>query len=63
LETKTVAKRDLATGLLGPLVICRKGILDKHGNRIDNVDEEFVTAFVIFNERDSHYFNDNLQKF
>lgn len=56
-------KRDLATGLLGPLVICRKGILDKHGKRRDNVDVEFATAFVIFNEGDSHYFNDNLQKY
>lgn len=54
--------RDTATGLLGPLVICRKGSLDAFGNRKDHIDKEFALAYVIFNETNSHYFDENVQR-
>ncbi|XP_052768195.1 ferroxidase HEPHL1-like [Mya arenaria] len=46
---------DTYSGLLGPVVICRPGILDINYQRSDKVTTEFATAFVIFNENLSHY--------
>ncbi|XP_052768207.1 ferroxidase HEPHL1-like [Mya arenaria] len=46
---------DTYSGLLGPVVICRPGILDINDQRSDKVTTEFATAFVIFNENLSHY--------
>ena len=59
-ESPVFPKRDLASGLLGPLILCRKGVLDKYRNRLDEIDKEFATAFVIFQEADSHYFAENV---
>lgn len=39
------------SGLLGPLIITRKGMARADGSPID-VDKEFITTFFIFNERD-----------
>ncbi|WAR20406.1 HEPH-like protein, partial [Mya arenaria] len=46
---------DTYSGLLGPVVICRPGILDINDQRSDKVTTEFATAFVIFNENLSQY--------
>lgn len=58
-ESTVFPKHDLASGLLGPLILCRKGVLDKYRNKLDEIDQEFATAFVIFQEADSHYFAEN----
>ncbi|CAC5377477.1 HEPH [Mytilus coruscus] len=54
--------KDIATGLMGPLLICKRGVLDVYNNRIDKTNKEFALAFVIFNEADSHYFDENVRE-
>ncbi|CAG2209366.1 HEPH [Mytilus edulis] len=54
--------RDIATGLIGPLLICKRGVLDVYGNRKDKTNREFALAFVIFNEANSHYFDENVRE-
>ena len=58
-ESSVFPKCDLASGLLGPLILCRKGVLDKYRNKLDEIDKEFATAYVILQEADSHYFGEN----
>ncbi|XP_063431699.1 ferroxidase HEPHL1-like [Mytilus trossulus] len=54
--------KDIATGLIGPLLICKRDVLDIYGNRIDKTNREFALAFVIFNEANNHYFDENVQE-
>ncbi|XP_067890110.1 ferroxidase HEPHL1-like [Heterodontus francisci] len=51
--------KDLYSGLVGPLVTCRKGILDQNGMRKD-VDREFALLFLVYDENESWYLNDNI---
>lgn len=51
--------KDAYSGLLGPMIICKRGQLDNSGKRKDNVDKEFAVAFVIFDENLSHLRNVN----
>ncbi|XP_058514701.1 hephaestin [Ochotona princeps] len=51
--------KDLYSGLVGPLTICRKGILDPHGARSD-MDREFALLFLIFDENQSWYLEENI---
>ncbi|XP_012999983.1 hephaestin isoform X4 [Cavia porcellus] len=51
--------KDLYSGLVGPLTICRKGILGPHGARSD-MDREFALLFLIFDENQSWYLEENL---
>ncbi|KAK6176802.1 hypothetical protein SNE40_015034 [Patella caerulea] len=51
---------DTYSGLFGPLVVCRSGILDSTGRRMD-VDREFAVMFMVVDENRSHYLNDNIQ--
>ncbi|XP_071090997.1 hephaestin-like protein [Haliotis cracherodii] len=53
---------DTHTGLIGPLVICRKGILDVNGRRKD-VDREFAVYFTIVDENSSWYLDMNINMF
>ncbi|XP_046574976.1 hephaestin-like protein [Haliotis rubra] len=53
---------DTHTGLIGPLVVCRKGILDVNGRRKD-VDREFAVYFTIVDENSSWYLDMNIKKF
>lgn len=54
--------RDPYTGLMGPLIICRKGILDERDSRKD-VDKEFALFFSIMDENMSWYLSENIAKF
>ncbi|KAG9351427.1 hypothetical protein JZ751_022677, partial [Albula glossodonta] len=54
--------KDTASGLLGPLVVCRKGTLDQSRQRKD-VDREFVLLFLVFDENESWYLRDNIQTY
>ncbi|XP_045205277.2 hephaestin-like protein [Mercenaria mercenaria] len=48
--SRTNALNDPYSGLIGPLVICKRGTLDSSGERTDTVDKEFAAGFIIFNE-------------
>ncbi|XP_008047512.1 hephaestin isoform X3 [Carlito syrichta] len=51
--------KDMYSGLVGPLVVCRKGILEPHGGRSD-MDREFALLFLIFDENQSWYLEENV---
>nr|KAF6320532.1 hephaestin [Pipistrellus kuhlii] len=51
--------KDMYSGLVGPLVICRKGILEPNGLRND-MDREFALLFLIFDENKSWYLDENV---
>ncbi|XP_072028297.1 hephaestin-like protein [Amphiura filiformis] len=53
---------DTHSGLIGPLIICKKGILGLDGKRID-VDREFVLLFTVSDENLSWYLDDNIAMF
>lgn len=54
--------QDLASGLVGPLVVCRKGTLDKDRRRTD-VDKEFALLFMVFDENESWYLDKNIETY
>ena len=54
-----IESRDINTGLLGPIVVTRKGQAKPDGSPKD-VDREFVVAFAVYDETSSAYFMDNL---
>jgi manganese oxidase len=51
--------RDMNSGLIGPIIISRKGSTKPDGTPKD-VDREFVTAFAVFDESASGYFMMNI---
>ncbi|XP_076139155.1 ferroxidase HEPHL1-like isoform X1 [Alosa pseudoharengus] len=54
--------RDLASGLVGPLIVCRSGVLDDKRRRSD-VDREFALLFMVFDENESWYLQDNIKSY
>ncbi|KAF5903559.1 hephaestin-like protein 1 [Clarias magur] len=52
--------KDLASGLVGPLIVCRKGTLDKDSRRRRDVDKEFALLFMVFDENESWYLEQNI---
>ncbi|XP_060035658.1 ferroxidase HEPHL1 isoform X2 [Erinaceus europaeus] len=54
--------KDMYSGLMGPLITCREGVLNDKGRRSD-VDHEFVLLFLVFNENESWYLGDNIKKY
>uniref|UniRef100_UPI00398EE7CA coagulation factor V n=1 Tax=Pristiophorus japonicus TaxID=55135 RepID=UPI00398EE7CA len=55
-------ERDIHTGLIGPLIICRKGTLHKIASGMLKV-QEFSLLFMTFDENKSWYLEDNIQMF
>jgi FtsP/CotA-like multicopper oxidase with cupredoxin domain len=53
---------DTNAGLIGPIIITRKGMAKADGSPKD-VDREFVTLYSVFNENSSLYLNENIQTF
>lgn len=53
---------DTNAGLIGPIIITRKGMAKPDGSPND-VDREFVTLFSVFNENSSLYLDQNIQTF
>lgn len=53
--------RDINSGLIGPILINAKGMSKPDGTPLD-VDREFITAFAVFDESDSWYFEANMAK-
>ncbi|XP_071481629.1 hephaestin-like protein [Diadema antillarum] len=60
--SSTIAKKDTNSGLIGPLVICRRGTLDRGGRRQD-VDREYALLLTIFDENDNWYLDDNINTY
>lgn len=58
--------QDLYSGLLGPLVVCRPGILrpgDGSDRQRSDVDVEFALLFLVHDENESWYIDDNIRKY
>ena len=53
---------DTNAGLVGPIIIARKGAARSDGRPTD-VDREFVTLFTVFDENASPYLDHNIQTF
>ncbi|XP_070624220.1 coagulation factor V isoform X1 [Bos indicus] len=49
-------EKDIHSGLIGPLLICRKGTLDKETNMPVDM-REFVLLFMVFDEKKSWYYD------
>ncbi|XP_036355876.1 ferroxidase HEPHL1-like, partial [Octopus sinensis] len=60
-HSHVLTTRDTNTGLIGPLITCKAGVLDADGNRRD-VKQEFVLLAKVFDENKSWYLRDNLKK-
>ena len=65
-----VCVQDLYSGLLGPLVVCRKGTLSGLGagggggdRRRTDAQREFALLFLVFNENQSWYLKDNIRTY
>ncbi|NXA45809.1 FA8 factor, partial [Nothocercus julius] len=54
--------RDMASGLIGPLLICFKKSMDQRGNQIMS-DETRLVLFSVFDENRSWYLSENIQRF
>ncbi|XP_074064307.1 coagulation factor VIII isoform X2 [Macrotis lagotis] len=55
------AERDLASGLVGPLLVCHKETVDQRGNQMMS-DKRNVLLFSIFDENRSWYLAENMQR-
>jgi FtsP/CotA-like multicopper oxidase with cupredoxin domain len=55
-------RRDVDSGLVGALVVTRAGMARPDGTPKD-VDREFVTAFLTFDENQSWFIKDNIKKY
>nr|XP_044986682.1 ceruloplasmin isoform X2 [Jaculus jaculus] len=55
------APKDIASGLIGPLILCKKGSLDNE--KLKNIDQEFVIMFSVVDENLSWYLEDNIKIF
>ncbi|XP_077000896.1 coagulation factor VIII isoform X4 [Tamandua tetradactyla] len=55
-------ERDLASGLIGPLLICYKESVDQRGNQIMS-DKRNIILFSVFDENRSWYLTENMQRF
>ncbi|KAM8975284.1 ferroxidase HEPHL1 [Pelodytes ibericus] len=54
--------KDMYSGLVGPLLTCRKGVLNSQGRRKD-VAREFALLFLVFDENISWYLDLNIEKY
>ncbi|OWK61083.1 Hephaestin-like protein 1 [Lonchura striata] len=57
-----ISFQDTYSGLIGPLVVCRKGTLDERGLRKD-IDREFTLLFMVFDENESWYLKENIETY
>ncbi|KAM7180046.1 coagulation factor V-like isoform 2-T2 [Macrochelys suwanniensis] len=54
--------RDIASGLIGPLLICKREALDKRGVQ-SKADSEQQAVFAVFDENKSWYLEDNIKQY
>ncbi|XP_039249942.2 hephaestin-like protein [Styela clava] len=53
---------DMYTGMIGPMLICRKGGLSSDG-LMDKADAEFFLSFFVTDENNGHYIDENIRQF
>uniref|UniRef100_W5M0L7 Ceruloplasmin n=1 Tax=Lepisosteus oculatus TaxID=7918 RepID=W5M0L7_LEPOC len=53
--------KDMYSGLIGPIVVCRKDFLRKVG--LKKQIEEFVLLFLVFDENESWYLDENIKTY
>ncbi|HYE33831.1 multicopper oxidase domain-containing protein [Methylocaldum sp.] len=53
---------DTNTGLVGPIIISRRGVLQSNG-KLKGIDREFVVLFTVFDENKSFYLDKNISTF
>jgi FtsP/CotA-like multicopper oxidase with cupredoxin domain len=53
--------KDINTGLIGPIIVTARSAAKPDGSPMD-LDREFITAFAVFDESDSHYFEANIAR-
>jgi hypothetical protein len=53
---------DTNTGLVGPIIISQKGLLQPNG-KLTGIDREFIVLFTVFDENKSHYLDKNILAF
>uniref|UniRef100_A0AAQ5X6G0 F5/8 type C domain-containing protein n=1 Tax=Amphiprion ocellaris TaxID=80972 RepID=A0AAQ5X6G0_AMPOC len=54
-------EKDLASGLVGTLLICKSDTIDIRGNLL-GADKKFSLVFAVFDENRSWYFDENMQQ-
>ncbi|CAM5140522.1 unnamed protein product [Eretmochelys imbricata] len=54
--------KDLYSGLIGPLKVCRKGALGSDGRR-KGINREFALLFLVFDENQSWYLEENVKTY
>ncbi|XP_028582431.2 coagulation factor V [Podarcis muralis] len=54
--------RDIASGLIGPLLVCKRKALDVKGTQ-NKADDEQQSLFAVFDENKSWYLEDNIKRF
>lgn len=54
--------KDVNAGLIGPIIITRKGMARPDGSPKD-IDRELFALFMIFDENQSHYLTQNIKKY
>jgi hephaestin len=55
-------RRDIDSGLIGTIVVTRAGMARPDGTPLD-VDREFAVLFMMFDENQSLFINDNIRRF
>uniref|UniRef100_A0A8B9H960 Ceruloplasmin n=1 Tax=Astyanax mexicanus TaxID=7994 RepID=A0A8B9H960_ASTMX len=60
-HSHVTAPKDIATGLIGPLIICKKGSLDVHGEK--SGDYLYALMFTVSDENLSWYLDDNIKTY
>ncbi|KAK5858516.1 hypothetical protein PBY51_002649 [Eleginops maclovinus] len=54
--------KDTSSGLVGPLLVCKKGALGENGTQ-KGLDKEFFLLFSVIDEEMSWYFDENIRMF
>jgi FtsP/CotA-like multicopper oxidase with cupredoxin domain len=61
-HSHTQEREDVFSGLIGPIIVTRRGMARPDGSPKD-VDREFVTLFGSFNENKTHFTAENLKRY
>ncbi|XP_074612928.1 hephaestin-like protein isoform X1 [Acropora palmata] len=62
-HSHVISSQDVNSGLIGPLLICKRGTLIENSTMHRNVDKEFVILFTEFDENKSWLLDDNIEKY
>ncbi|XP_055272200.1 ferroxidase HEPHL1-like isoform X2 [Moschus berezovskii] len=54
--------KDTSSGLVGPLLVCKRGVLNADATQ-KGIDKEFYLLITVFDENLSRYLDENIQKF